>query len=162
MNNLIVAFLRKEDPDIYGRMIVDIWNYSYEELEDTHDYIQWLFPLFETSAHSSNAPVLTISLAEKINADEVCNSSLKHSLVTMHAFYDGVSHWARHDDHNLLRITRILKSSALLIGKKFSRDFFDFIMQRCRELNFKPSSEVMEFWNSAMNAEISQYREMGC
>lgn len=162
MDDSIVAFLRMEKPDNRGRMVSDIWNYSNEDLESTHDYIQWIFPLFERSAHSPGAPILTTNSAERIVADEGCNYSLNRSLSIMRSFYGKESLWAKPNNHNLLRITRILKSSALLLGKVPSMEFYDFIMLRCNELGFKPSSTAVDFWNEAMSAELAQYQVKNC
>jgi len=158
MDELIVAFLRMERPDNRGRMVSDIWSFSCENLENEHDYIQWLFPLFERSAFSSDAPILTINSAEFITTDEICKTSLNRSLSIMQYFYRENSHWAKPNNHNLLRITRILKSVALLLGKVPSIEFYSFIMMRCNELVFKPSSIVIDFWNKATEAGLAQYR----
>ena len=42
-------FLLAEESDFKGRMIQDIWNYSDEEIENNHDFIQILFPLNKKS-----------------------------------------------------------------------------------------------------------------
>lgn len=157
MDDPIVACLRTERSDDRGRMIMDIWNYSNEDLENTHDYIQWLFPLFERSAYSPNAPILTIKSAEQIIADKICKNSLNHSLFAMRSFYEENSHWVESNNHNLLRITRVLKSSALLLGKVTSIEFYNFIMLRCGNLKFKPSIATTEFWKKATAAELAQY-----
>lgn len=158
MNDIIFDFLKVSRPDNCGRMISDIWNYSYEKIETTHNYIQWLFPLFERSAFSTDAPILTVDLAEQIYADEICKSSLNRSLSLMRSFYGNNSHWANPSDHNLLRITRILKSSALLLGKACSIEFYKFIMLRCNELEFKPLTTTIDYWNEATTVTLAQYR----
>ena len=37
-------FLLAKEPDFKGRAIQDIWNFSDEQIEHTHDFIQLLFP----------------------------------------------------------------------------------------------------------------------
>lgn len=159
MSESIVAFFRMESPDNCGRMIVDIWNYSDRELEDVHDYIQWLFPLFEESAYSLRCPLLTVNSAKQIIADEICKSSFRRSLSVMRSFYKRNLHWAKSGNHNLLRITRILKSTALLLGKASSIEFYNLIMMRCNELEFIPSIDTIDFWENATAAELVQYHE---
>lgn len=160
-NRSIITFLRGEGVDNRGRVISDIWSYSYERLEDAHDYIQWLFPLFEKSAYFPDSPTLTIDVAEQIAKDEICRSSLNHSLSTMRAFYGNNSHWARLDDHNLLRITRIIKSSALLLGETPATEFYNFVVLSCDKLGFKPSGITIDFWNEAKTARLTQYSDIG-
>lgn len=41
----ITNFLKGTGKDKQGRTLQDIWNFSDEQLESTHNYIQWLFPL---------------------------------------------------------------------------------------------------------------------
>ncbi len=55
---LLVPFLRGVGPDADGRFHVDILKFSDEELEETHDYIQWLFPLCEPSMAVPGSPYL--------------------------------------------------------------------------------------------------------
>ena len=54
----LLAFLRGEGPDGRGRRIAAIWAMSDAELEASHDFIQWLFPLPEPSGASAHAPIL--------------------------------------------------------------------------------------------------------
>ena len=46
----LVNFYLGDAPDNQGRMIDEILSWKDEQLEDVHDYIQWLFPLKERSA----------------------------------------------------------------------------------------------------------------
>ena len=42
-------FLINAEPDFKDRFLNDIWNFSDEDIEHTHDFIQLLFPLNERS-----------------------------------------------------------------------------------------------------------------
>ena len=42
-------FLKNEESDFKGRSLSDIWNYSDEEIEKPHDFIQLIFPLNKPS-----------------------------------------------------------------------------------------------------------------
>ncbi len=55
----IILFTLGEAPDHRGRYIHDIWTFSDESLENTHDYIQWLFPIPAANEVNQFAPVLT-------------------------------------------------------------------------------------------------------
>ncbi len=41
--DVIVGFYSGEKPDCRGRYIEEVWSFSDHQLENVHDYIQWLF-----------------------------------------------------------------------------------------------------------------------
>src|SRR5690606_1091064 len=55
----VVEFYRGHAPDAEGRRLQDIWNWSDEELEVFHDYIQWLLPLSDPSRFYPDASLLS-------------------------------------------------------------------------------------------------------
>lgn len=99
-------------------------------LEQTHDFIQWLFPLNELSRASSHAPLVDGVTIKAFHSDDLLQKHMRLCLVRMLKFlglrFDGKSlqtagNWSeRKEDwftvhsHNSLRITRILKSMTLL------------------------------------------------
>jgi hypothetical protein len=107
-----------------------MWRWSDEELEQTHDYIQWWFPLSEPSQFNADAPLLTYDDIEAFKSDSAMRNAMRHSFVRFMAFLglhsDGNSveplagfparrfeqMWRR-PNHNWLRITRVLKSLRL-------------------------------------------------
>jgi len=48
------TFLLNKSADHRGRLLEDIYNFSDNEIEGTHDFIQIIFPLAEPSYWSSN------------------------------------------------------------------------------------------------------------
>jgi hypothetical protein len=83
----IVAFYKSEIPDSANRKIDDIWKMSLEELENTHNYIQWLFPLREKSSFNPSAPTLNNQVIEYIQKDKAIQEALLKSLTVMLNFY---------------------------------------------------------------------------
>lgn len=99
-------------------------------LEQTHDYIQWLFPLSDISRASSHAPLVDGPTIKAFLVDDLLRQHMRLCLVRMLKFlglrFDGRSlekaanwnerrgEWFTAHSHNSLRITRILKSMALL------------------------------------------------
>ena len=58
-NNMsLLYFLEGTEPNINKLYISDMWDMSDEEIEYTHDFIQWLFPTDTPSRYNSEAPVL--------------------------------------------------------------------------------------------------------
>jgi len=65
----------------------------------------------------------------------------------MQEFYRDNDIWLQPNDHNHLRITRIIKSIKLLNTIDNAKEFYDFIIDRVN--NFKPvTDESLEFWQN--------------
>ncbi|NTW30991.1 MAG: hypothetical protein HGA33_06945, partial [Candidatus Moranbacteria bacterium] len=127
----LVSFLRGTGPDARGRYHADILRLSDEELEETHDYIQWLFPLREPSIAAPGSPYLrNKATVQVLREDEGVRENMVNALVRMERFYRDTDHWLTQDNHNHLRITRILKSVLLLSSREDAKDFYDFVMGR--------------------------------
>ena len=113
----IVDFYAGTGPDIRGRMQTDILAWDDAQLEAVHDYIQWLFPLPEPSAFNPDAPILTDADITAFHDRPELHSALCRSLSRMRQFYrltDTRAPWLTQGNHNMLRITRILRSLNLL------------------------------------------------
>lgn len=143
-------FISDKDTDNKGRKISDIWSFTFDQIETMHDYIQWLFPLKEPSRYNSNAPILCEEEAQLISKDAKCKINLTHSTDLMLKYYESTNEWASHYNHNLLRITRIIKSCSILIGIEFAAAVYNRICKRCLEIGFEPSSETMHYWQNAV------------
>ena len=52
-------FLINAEPDFKNRFLNDIWYFSDEDIEHTHDFIQLLFPLNEKSNSVFHGSYLT-------------------------------------------------------------------------------------------------------
>ena len=121
----LVKFYRNEVPNCNGLYLGNLWCFSDAELEKTHDYIQWLFPLMEKSRYNSNAPVLDIVQIMAINRDEICRENMRMSIEVFLEFL-GMSltdndeiyfnadflikkeNWLTKKNHNFKRITRLM------------------------------------------------------
>jgi hypothetical protein len=124
-----------------GLSLVDIWDWSFDQLEDAHHYIQWMFPLDTPSSANPGAPILSEETARAFVWDDVLRDRLQRSLAVMLRFYGlerltlpddklviiralnfserrGV--WLWPNNHNHLRLTRIIRSLRLLGLKKDS------------------------------------------
>ena len=55
----IVAFLEGICTDSQGRLLSDVWAFSDTEIERTHNFFQWLFPLSDPSLSVPGSPTLT-------------------------------------------------------------------------------------------------------
>ena len=119
----IVDFLEGAEPNINKLYIQDIWDLSDEEIENTHDFIQWLFPTDKPSRYNLAAPVLSEQDILNVQNSEKAQKNLKYSANWFLNFLDRHSYWIDKHDHNQLRIKRIKKCLRLLIDKKLSSNF---------------------------------------
>ena len=169
MKETLVAFYEGSGLDAAGRRLGDIWRFSHKELEDNHDYIQWLFPLTERSAFNPHAPVLDDATIERFRSDQTLRENLDRSLEVMLDFYglatagdrivpapsfgERSSNWLTPFNHNFLRFTRILKSLSLLgLGQRAAQLF------ACLEEIYTTHGRVigertMSFWRRAVEDE---------
>jgi hypothetical protein len=126
----VVSFHAGTGRDDRGRTLVEILAWDDDRLERVHDYIQWLFPLPERSAFNPAAPVLTDADIEAFRSRADLRTALRRALFRLLAFYGfeeqretivpapGLPvrsrNWLTPGNHNLLRISRILRSLTLL------------------------------------------------
>ena len=119
----IVDFLEGAEPNINKLYIQDIWDLSDEEIENTHHFIQWLFPTDKPSRYNLAAPVLSEQDILNVQNSEKAQKNLKYSANWFLNFLDRHSYWVDKHDHNQLRIKRIRKCLRLLIDKNLSEKF---------------------------------------
>jgi len=154
-----------------GLSLVDIWDWSFDQLEDAHDYIQWIFPLDTPSSANPAAPLLSEETARAFEWDDVLRDRLQNSLAVMLRFYGlerlvmpdktvtviraltfserrGV--WLWPNNHNHLRLTRIIRSLRLLGQKKDA-----YALAHCLDDIYRVegrdviSEETAEHWRQA-------------
>jgi len=155
----IESFYCLQSPDNLGRKLSDYWAADDEWLENTHNYIQWMFPLQEKSAFNMNSPILSEEDRLKCIWNEEVYNNLCTSFNTMTVFYGlwrttnhspRIQRWVTPGNHNFLRMTRILKSCMLLGAEPQAR----FLFRRLEEI-YKDHSEIitgkaMNFWCDAV------------
>ncbi|MEZ5427259.1 MAG: opioid growth factor receptor-related protein [Pyrinomonadaceae bacterium] len=125
-------FLRGRRADWDGRWLRDIRAWDDIRLERDHHYIQWLFPL-NTESEAVFAPMLREFEVEELRNDPALREQMIFSLCRMLAFYGFVLRteddqiavlpserqrerlgvWMTPENHNYLRISRILGSLRL-------------------------------------------------
>ena len=172
----LLGFYSDVGPDNRGRFLREIQNRPDDELERTHDYIQWLFPLEEPSGFNLNAPTLNAYTINRFRSDADLRRRLQTSLVRMLAFYglemhatvpprvscaesfpERAENWLTPSNHNHLRITRILKSLCLLGLEDQANAVFRFLEELYKMESARPhpriSIETFGHWRSAVDAD---------
>ncbi len=120
-----------------------------EDIEQVHDFIQWLFPLDAPSGANRRAPVLSAEDVKAIHASGLAQIALAAGTDRMAAFYQRNSHWLVDHDHNHLRITRIIKSLRLLRGPGEAEDFRRIVLRRDDQAGRPVSAGSRQYWVQA-------------
>jgi hypothetical protein len=147
------AYLAGTGQDGRGRLARDVLRLSDAELERIHDYIQWLFPLPTRSAAQPGAPVLSTEEIDAIRADSQALETLNRATDRMLQFYRNTSWWRAWQDHNHLRITRIIHSLRLLAGPGAASHFHGAIMALLDTTSAEINPRSLRYWADAVRDE---------
>jgi hypothetical protein len=165
----LIDFYRGVSPDSEGRFLGEIWAWSNDDLEEFHDFIQWIFPLLEVSRFNPDAPVLTEEDVATFKADASLRANLEKSFHRILEFLGLELHgdgkvtigrnfseridevWAV-PNHNWLRITRILRSLKVLgLGDK-AHVMFDCLEAIRSQRRFPITEETFDYWQNAIES----------
>jgi len=145
----IVGFLEGVTPDNRGRMLSHIHQLSDEQMESTHDYIQWLFPTDQPSQSNYDAPVLSPLDIEDLQQNKKAIDNLKVSAEWFLGFLSRHNYWISKYDHNHLRITRVITSLRLLIGDDDADQFLSSILELIKGKEGQIGQKPIQFWMQA-------------
>lgn len=132
----VVEFYRGEIPNQSGVTLEQMMQFTLGEMEMDHDYIQWMFPSNEPSMLNCDAPVLTKEESEIFKADPELQQKVLDSFYKFLNFLGleaSISEsgtmwieeiaptesrpdpqwWMKSFNHNMLRVTRVLKCMRL-------------------------------------------------
>ena len=144
----LLDFLRDRSPDFKGRNLSDIWNYSDDEIEYNHDFIQLIFPLDKPSqAVFHNIYLKTFEDILLVKKDKVIQNNILKSKNWFLEFLKINNQWKSYSDHNQLRITRVIECMRLLI----SDDEADFFYKQIKLMIGKEriNETTLHFWSRA-------------
>jgi len=146
----VVQFLNGTGIDHRGRSLEEILAWPDDQLEIRHDYIQWLFPLTEPSMAVAGSPVLTEADVAAIRSDVKAQKNLRRALDRMRLFYSRTTHWLTPDNHNHLRITRIISSLHKLAQPVAALDFYNFARGKVDAAPGSVTPRTLSFWENAV------------
>lgn len=166
----LIAFYTGTGKDNRGRTFDDVLAFSMDDLEFVHDYIQWLFPLFERSGANPAAPILDDRSAAAFRRDPQLRRSVRRAVATMLAFYGlqlsqgpGVivirpassfaersANWLTPRNHNFLRLTRILKCLSILHAGTLARALLACLLDIDVAHPGVISDRTIEYWKNAV------------
>ena len=146
----LVDFLNGTGPDHRGRYLRDIWDFDDETTEQTHDFIQSMFPLTEKSMSVPGVPTLSEDDVEAIRASEVARSNLEKSAQWYLGFLQRNDHWIKSYDHNHLRITRVIKALNLLLSQRAALTFLKSVLEVAGDKVNSVNQDAISFWRAAV------------
>jgi hypothetical protein len=146
LTSQVVAFLRGSGTDSRSRRLVDIWRFDDDEIDTTHDFIQWMFPLSEASGANFNAPVLLPSEIDEIRSSIQCRQNLTDSAAWILSFFKRTAVIFQYTDHNHLRATRIIKSLRLLHSDQAADQFKDELLALIETRRARINPITVTFW----------------
>jgi hypothetical protein len=150
MASQLRAFLSGEAQDSRGRTAADLIALSDEQLEQQHDWVQWLFPLPTPSAAVPGSPYLSPDEIEAIRSDARARDTLFRAADRMIVFYRRTDHWLAAHDHNHLRITHIIRSLGLLVSQDEARRFYRRVMTLQEAAGRPVNEESLRYWKEAV------------
>jgi hypothetical protein len=163
----LVEFYRGRGRDAGGRTLEQILAWSDDDLEEVHDFIQWLFPLPEPSRFNSNAPLLTSEDVAAFKAESLLRDNLARSFKRFLAFtgltltaegkvVEAANFASRQPvvwayvNHNWLRISRVLRSLTLLGLEDRARAFYAWLEAAYRKVRFPIPPDTFGYWTAAV------------
>ena len=127
--NYILAFLEHRGLDYQHRTLKEVWAFSDDEIERTHDFIQWVFPTTEPSKNVIGSPVLSSEELALVRASKKAKDSIVASSEWFMDFLSRRDEWRLGYDHNHLRVTRMLQSITLVGKTDNAKIVLDRILQ---------------------------------
>jgi hypothetical protein len=127
MSHLNFLYLTNRHEPYKVAMHKDVLRYQNGYLEADHRYIQWMFPTLDKSLFNLTAPVLDDYSIAAIRQHPDAIANFYGGLARMQKFYETTHNWHDPDDHNQLRISRILTSTTLLIDEATACQFLSSI-----------------------------------
>jgi len=149
--------------DDLGRTHEEMMAYSDDRCEGCHDWIQTFFPTAEPSHFASVFPQITEADAAALQASPEARARMQLSAKKFMDFL-GVApgavdrkkwgNWAHDGNHNLLRVTRAIRSLRLFGEEDAARAFHAAVDAAADEMGLSPSTR--EFWAAALTAPPMQ------
>tara|TARA_B100000963_G_C22218957_1_gene490716 strand:- start:89 stop:535 length:447 start_codon:yes stop_codon:yes gene_type:complete len=127
-------FLKNNETDIYHRYISEIWSFNDEQIETTHNFIQFLFPLTQPSKNSLNKIYINSDdLLCELKSDKKVRESIIYSSNWYFSFLERNQHWQTYYDHNHLRISRVIESLNVIVSNRQANRFYKQVLDICIE-----------------------------
>jgi hypothetical protein len=145
----LCSFLTGHETNSSGWLLSHVWKFSDTQIENTHTFIQWVFPTDEPSRATPGSPVLDDEQILEIQNSEQAKQNLSKSAEWYFDFLRRNNFWRKPHDHNHLRITRVIKSLRLLCGDDEADYFKEQFWQLLGTDISQIPSRTIEYWEDA-------------
>ena len=142
---MIVFFLEGSFPDYFDRYISNIWKYTDKQIEEVHDYIQWIFPLDTPSKAVPYSPALINEEIIEIRSSKLAQKNLLKSKEWFLDFLSRSDKWVAKKNHNHKRISRMIRSLRLLHSDNAADECTREIIKLATQKGMQ-SRNVIGFW----------------
>jgi len=142
-------FLTNKGSDFQGRTLDEIWTYSDNEIEGTHDFVQLVFPTNKPSQATFNKLFLNDqALIDKLKNNPKVINNIEKSAAWFLSFLSRNEAWQKGYDHNQLRITRVIESLRLLVSDEAADKFYKDILRLVKDPTIL-NPTTLKFWEEA-------------
>lgn len=160
----LTDFLLADGPMANGQTFGQVMNQSPSTFELHHDQIQWMFPLPKPSNCQPGAPILTRAEYDTLKAGYFHLDRLVSAKRFMLEFLNEYKLWMVPQDHNHLRITRVIECASLFRGHVYADDFRIMVWNRLRVMNrhMVINDRTLVYWLNATrygeSEEVKQWK----
>jgi hypothetical protein len=173
--NPVIAFYTGIGKDHRGRRLEDILAFNDEKLESVHDFIQWLFPLEVKSPVNPYAPICVKEIEDNFKTNDYLKGNLCKACSRMLAYYglhcqpteksfssqtvsvaqpEKLDNWLSPNNHNQLRLTRMLKSLRLLGLERCSNNLYQCLMEIASANPSRVSQVTLCYWTDSQKKNM--------
>ena len=145
----LCSFLTGHETNSSGWLLSHVWKFNDTQIENTHTFIQWVFPTDEPSRATPGSPVLDEEQILEIQNSEQAKQNLSKSAEWYFNFLRRNNCWRKPHDHNHLRVTLVIKSLRLLCGDDEADYFKEQFWQLLGTDISQIPSRTIEYWEDA-------------
>lgn len=146
MNAQLVKYYTQDGLDAAGRTYARTMRFTPTELEEGHDFVQWLLPTQTMSQCNGDAPVLDAETIKALKSSVAFQVRFSKAVALMLNFWEiefikGMDDkinirtlkqtrypWSYSRDHNHLRMARMMESCRLLGMPETAKDLFETLL----------------------------------
>jgi len=145
----LIGFHLKGHRTPQGLAANDMLQFGDIEIEESHAWVQWVFPSPEPSQFDKTAPTLTWQEAVTLASDAKFIERLENATARYLKFLARNDHWLQKHNHNHLRISRIILSLRILHSTDLAYWFFEQVQELAAD-QLSNISQAHAFWKSKL------------
>ena len=152
-----------------------IWKFTDKEMEEIHNYIQWIFPTDDPRNTATGKPCISEEDIVAFNEENRNGIMLRYNLLKSYIKYLNFlgfellnnnkimpskeynirkRDWMKVQNHNYLRITRMISSLKLLGLEEYAEELFSTLKIIYKENRIEIGETTMNFWKQAIDGKL--------